>query len=192
MPWLADRSPTPRMSASRRGQQPAISSTRASASVSSMRISSPIRPAIEPELGLQLVEQRVDEPDVARRFDLGDDDDVDGRAGPADDLDEIVVAPHGVDAVDPDGACLGAPVELVQGADDRTPRGNLGVGRHGVLEIEEHQVGFARRRLRHHLVAGAGCRELGAAQAHRSCHVDLLRSRRMARRSAKAATAIDG
>jgi hypothetical protein len=121
-----------------------------------------------------LAEQRVDEPHVARRFDLGDDDDVDRPAGAGDDVDEIVVAPHGVEAVDPDGADLRSPVEVVQGVHDRAAGGDLGVGCDGVLEIEEHQVGVTGGGLRHHLVARAGGRQLGAAQAHRSGHIDLL------------------
>ena len=43
MPWLADRSPKPRISASSRGDDAAISSTRASAALSSISASRPIR-----------------------------------------------------------------------------------------------------------------------------------------------------
>ena len=80
MPWLADRSPTPRIIASRRGlargdlvdalQRLDLLDQHLQADAADLQA----------ELALQLGEQVVDEPHVARPLDLRDDDHVDVRA----------------------------------------------------------------------------------------------------------------
>ena len=174
MPWLAERSPTPRMSASRRAEQPAISSTRASASVSSMRISSPMRPGSSPSLASSWPSSVSTNHTSRGALTLGTM--ITSIAAPAPVTTSIRSSWHHTVSrplirtarvLEPQSSWFRAPTIAPRAA-------NLGVGCDGVLEIEEHQVGVARRGLRHHLVAGARCRELGAAQAHRSGHVDLL------------------
>src|SRR5262249_48223230 len=50
-------------------------------------------PPPEPELRLELLEERLEEPDVARRLHLREDEDVETLAGPGDDLQHVVVGP---------------------------------------------------------------------------------------------------
>ena len=165
MPWLADRSPTPRMSDSSRGQH-AANLLHAGERLGLLDEDlDPDAPDRQPELHLQLGEERVDEPHVARCLHLRDDHDVEVGPGALHDGGEIVGAPVRVGAVDANAPRLRAPVELVQGGDDRLA-GLLLLGRgDGVLEVEEHQIGGAGRRLHDHLLARAGCRQLRAAQA---------------------------
>ena len=120
---------------------------------------------VEAEFRFELREEGVDEPDVARGFHLRDDDDVEVGAGLRDDVDDVVVRPHGVDGVDAYGADGAAPVEVVEGVDD----GGAGVfllrRRDGVLEVEEDEVGAGGRGLLDHAGLGAGDGELGAAES---------------------------
>ena len=110
------------MIASSRSLDRAISAALASPSASSMSTSSPMRWSM-PELGLELGEQDVDPPDVARRPGLGHDEHVERVAGAGDDLDDVAVAPRRVEAVDAHGAHGPAPVELGERGDrDRRAR----------------------------------------------------------------------
>ena len=120
----------------------------------------------EAELRLELREQRVEEPHVARRLDLGEDEEVQVRAGSFHHGDDVVVRPARVGAVDPHGAELPAPRELPQGAHGVAAGGLLLGGRHRVLEVEEDEVGVACRGLLDHLRARGRRGELGSSQPH--------------------------
>ena len=114
-------------------------------------------PLAQPERLLELGQQRVDPPDIARLAHLGHDDHVERLAGDGDDLDDVAVGPAGVDAVHPDRAGGAPPVEIAQ-RPGRLPARLLPLGGcAGVLEVEEHQVGAGGGGLREHVVvAGRG------------------------------------
>jgi hypothetical protein len=114
-------------------------------------------PLAQPERLLELGQQRVDPPDIARLADLRHDNHVERLAGGGDDLDDVPVGPAGVDAVHPDRADRAAPVEIAQ-RPGRLPARLLPLGgRAGVLEVEEDQVGAGGGGLREHVVvAGRG------------------------------------
>ena len=105
----------------------------------------------------------------AGRAHLRDQDRVQARAGPLDHLDDVAVAPVGVEPVDPHRHAAGRPVLLVQRRDHVLAGLLLVVRRDGVLEVEEHHVGAQPRRLLHRPRVAAGHRQLAAVQpiAHR-------------------------
>ena len=117
---------------------------------------------------LELGDQHVDGVDVGGGADLGDHDQVEPLAGLLDHVDHVAVHVVGVEAVDPHGQGLVAPVDLVERLDDVLARLHLLVGRHRVLEIEEHHVGGRARRLLEELRRAARHGQLGAVQPRRA------------------------
>src|SRR4029079_1080761 len=71
----------------------------------------------QPQLALELREQGVEEPDVARRLHLGHDDEVETIAGALDNGDGVGVGPRRLRSVDADRAGLLAEVERAQRLD---------------------------------------------------------------------------
>ena len=115
------------------------------------------------ELLLELREQSVEEPDVARGLHLRHDDEIDAIAGALDHGEGVFVRPRRLRTVDAHGACLLAEVELAQRADGEVARARLRVGCDRILEIEENEIGVGCGGLRHHLLARGGGGELGTA-----------------------------
>ena len=80
MPWLAERSPKPRISASRRGDAGGdLLDPRQRLGLLDERLEPD--PLVQVKLLLELIEQRLEEPDVARRLHLRDDDEVEVLPG---------------------------------------------------------------------------------------------------------------
>ena len=123
----------------------------------------PIRCA-QPDRLLDLVEQRRDEVHVARARDLRDHDLVELVAGLLDDVDDVAVAPVGVEAVDAQRHRAAGPVLLAQRVDDVQARLRLVVGRDRVLEVEHHDVRSEARGLLEHADVAAGDGELTAVE----------------------------
>ena len=123
------------------------------------------------ELEFELRQQRIDEPDVARRLHFGHDDHVDVLACAGHRFDDVVVAPDGVRAVDAHCSRRLAPVQPVEGVDHRLARAHLFARRNRIFEVEEDKVGVALGGLGHHLFAGAGGGEFGSAKAEGSAHL---------------------
>ena len=117
--------------------------------------------------GLDLVEQGRDEVHVAGTGDLGDQDGVDVRAGLLDHVDDVAVAPVGVEPVDAQRHGGGGPVAVAQHGDDLLPRALLVIGRDGVLEVEHDDVGAEPGRLLEHAEVAAWNGQLGAMEACR-------------------------
>ena len=88
-----------------------------------------------------------DELDVRGGADLRDQQRVDDSAGAFHHLDDVAVAPVGIEPVDPDADGARGPIELEERLDRPLAREVLVLGGHGVLEIEEHQVRPQVRRL---------------------------------------------
>ncbi len=114
---------------------------------------------------LDLVQQGCDELDVARGADLRDEHGVEDLAPSLDDVDDVAVAPVGVEAVDPDADRGPGPVVGTERLDHVRARLLLVVGRDRVLEVEEHQVGAERRGLLHRPEVRPGDGELAAVEA---------------------------
>ena len=163
---LAERSPKPRMSASRRGEESGDRLDVGEAfGLFDQRTSRPIL-RVRPELLFEAVEHGLEEPDVARLLDLREDDDVEVLARAFDDADHVVDRPAGGVVVDAHGAHLVAPVEVVQGVDRDLARALLLLGGDGVLQVEEDEVGVALRRLLDHPRVAGRHRQLGTSQSH--------------------------
>ena len=144
MPWLAERSPKPRISASSRGDDAGdLLDARQRRALLDQRLETDL--AFQPKLRLELRQQRVEEPDVARRLRLRHDDDVELVARALDHFDHVVVRPVRVGAVDAHGADLLAPVEIAQRIDGVLARRFLLRRRDRIFEIEEHHVGRRSR-----------------------------------------------
>ena len=99
---------------------------------------------------LELQQRTVDERDVAGVADLGDHDAVEDVAGAGDHLAQVVERELARHLVDADDARLAVPVVRAQRLDDLAARRGLLERRARVLEVEEHLVRGARRRLLHH------------------------------------------
>ncbi len=107
--------------------------------------------AAEASMGLDLRQQHLHEHHVARGGRLGQHHQVDAIARAFDDVHQIPVGVGRVGSVDTDNAQAVAEVERAQGVHRVRAGGGL-LGRDdGVLEIEAHRVGGARRGLRHHV-----------------------------------------
>ena len=119
------------------------------------------------QLSLQLLKQRLDEPDVARRLHLRDDDDVQPRARARYDVDHVVMRPQRIDGVDAHRSQLAPPVEIDERRRDVLPRPLLVRRRDRIFQVEEHEVGVAVRRPHDHLFLRAGCRQLRSPQSRR-------------------------
>src|SRR6202012_293933 len=114
--------------------------------------------------GLQLGEQHGDPPNIAGPKRFGDDDGVQVVSCAGDDYDDVVVAPLGVQAVDPDRPNRATPVQFGE-TRDRLGAGRFLVGgRGGVFQVEEDQVGLRCGGLGEHVVIGRGHCKFRAAQ----------------------------
>ena len=123
-------------------------------------------PLPQTELQLELLEERLEEPHVARRLHLGKDEEIQVYAGALHESDDVVVRPARVGGVHPHRTELLPPVELAEGAHHVVARGFLLRGRDRLLEVEEDEVGVACRGLLHHLPARAGRGELGPSEPY--------------------------
>ena len=101
-------------------------------------------------MGFDLRQQHVDERHVVGAVRFRQHDEIQPIAGAFDHLDEIAVCERRVEAVDAEGAQLAPEIELAQRADHiRAARGLL-VDGDGILEIDAHGIGSARRRFLDH------------------------------------------
>jgi hypothetical protein len=90
--------------------------------------------------GFELGEQLVEIMDIPGALDLGQHDHVELGADRGHDLDDVVQAPWRVERVDPGPQAGGAEVMRLRHRDEAGARRELGVRRHRVLEIAEHDV----------------------------------------------------
>ena len=95
----------------------------------------------QPVAGLELGEQAVDVVDVPRALDLRDHDDGEPVADLADEPHEVVERPRRLEGVDPRPQRRPAEVHLAPDPHEPLARGLLAVGRDGVLEVAEQDVG---------------------------------------------------
>ena len=102
---------------------------------------------------------------VAGARDLRDEDGVELRARLLDDVDDVAIAPVGVEPVDAERDGAGRPVEVAERGDDALAGILLVGGGHGVLEVEHDDVGAEAGGLGEHAGVAAGHGELGAVQA---------------------------
>ena len=118
MPWLADRSPTPRISASSRGEQRGdLLDARQRLRLLDQHLEAD--PAFEAELRLELRSSVSTNHTSRGAFTFGTMMMSRLRAGARHHLDDVVVGPDRVHRVDAHGADFAAPVEDVQRIDDR-------------------------------------------------------------------------
>ncbi len=172
--WEADRSPAPKMSASSRSLARPISTALASPSASSISTSRPMR-FWRPSLASNWVRRTSTHQTSRAERAFGTMRTSSASRAPGDDLDDVVVAPDGVQAVDPNGPDGPAPVLVGERGHRDRPGSDLGRRGAGVLEVEEHQVGPGRRCLRAHLLAAGRRGQLGApgpGLAHQMTAVD--------------------
>mgnify|MGYP002621811116 CR=1 FL=1 len=132
-------------------------------------------PAAEPELGLDLRQQPVDEADVAGVAHLGHEDGIEIGAGALDHRDDVLIGIVRVEVVDADAAHGAPEIQRIERLDDLRPRRHLRRRGDGVLEVEKDVVDIHRRRFRHHPVARTGNGKLAAARPSRSFHRDSSR-----------------
>ena len=135
----------------------------------------PDAPDLEAHVLLDLRQQPVDEAARPRgRSTFGDHHDVDVLAGRLDDLDDVAVEELGADVVRAERADLALEVQRVERLDERLARFYLLRDRAGVLEIEDHLVGFGAGGLGHHLERVRRAGELGAADAEVASDDELI------------------
>ena len=119
---------------------------------------------VDPHGLLDLGDHGVDHVDVGGDAGLRDQDGVEVLAGLLDHVDDVAVHVVRVEAVDPhgDGLAQALPVDVLQCLDDVPTGLDLVAGGHGVLEVEEDEVGVAGRGLIEHLRVGSRHGEFAA------------------------------
>jgi len=108
------------------------------------------------QIGLELVEQVLDEPQLAGVLHLGNHQAVDGVVGAADQFDDVVVAVARGRVVDSHHHDLAAVVVAGQCLGDLGAGAALLVGCDGVLQVEKDLVGLAGGGFGHHLGSDPG------------------------------------
>ena len=155
----------PKIIASRRGDDAAIASTLARPSVVSIECNPEF--LLPLHLPFKSHEQRVHELNVERSPHLRDHHEVEPRR-PADDFNNVAMGPFGIEAVDPHGERLVAPIEVVQRTDRDLARFRLPGRRNRVLQVEENEVGGAACRPFEEVLRGSRHREFRALDAGRA------------------------